>query len=120
MAAPAGRSALRGARCARTLATRAADGGSAASEVGGVERFSPAGFVDVAQLAEGELGADEGGGEVAVLEAGLGGGEGVEEDPVVVEGERDGFVDDVGDGPEAGVGASEPATRSGTSGPTAR
>ena len=51
-----------------------------------------------------KVGADEGGGEVAVLELGAGPSDGVVEDAAVVEGQLEITVEHVGDRPQPGVG----------------
>src|SRR5690348_1091854 len=64
-------------------------GDDAAPEVGGVELHTPDGFVDCAQLGEGEGGADEGGGDAGALELDADALDGVGDDLAMVEGEGD-------------------------------
>lgn len=59
-----------------------------AAEVGPVEGGAPDRLVDLLELAEGELGRAEGGGQARVLELGADAFVGVGQDAVVVEGER--------------------------------
>src|SRR5690242_7562403 len=76
-----------------------------AAEVGGVQFDAPDGFVDAAQVGDGEWFLEERGGQAGVLEFGAGPVDGVGENAVVVEGERWALgVGQVGDRPESGVG----------------
>ena len=99
--------ALRARR--RTLAGRHDVGGGgrggrqAAAEVGGVEFVVPDRLVDALQFGQRERGAEERGGEVGALEFVAGPFDRVAQDPLVVEGEFQGAVEHVGDGPQAGV-----------------
>ena len=73
------------------------------AEVGGVEAGRPHRLVHGAQFAEGELGSDERGGQVAGLEVGSGPLHRVSDDAPVVEGQLEAAVDHLGDRPQRGV-----------------
>lgn len=72
--------------------------GHLAMEIAGIKRSAPDGFVDPAQLGDGELGSTEGRGEGGVLELRPGAFDTVGQDPTVVERQGGHPVEDLLDG----------------------